>query len=271
LGKIRTVLSLIRGNLIGDFSRRRLKMFSESVTSNFCRPNKVKSVCIIIPCYGHARFLKQTLYSIENQSVLPDEVIFIDDCSPDNTNSVLKQLIKKSKIAKLIKFIENKKNLGQALSINEGLSKSTSDLIVILNDDDFLLSYTVKTILDEFNKNKSIYLLGSSSLEIKSVDDAIKMTQPKLTKVLPNLNIKLPSDSLNYKRYNDINMCHSGTSFFRKAALAMGGYASKENRIANFSDRDFQLKFNSVFSIGLWDIPFCFYRTDSSVDAGKNS
>lgn len=46
-------------------------------------------VSLIVPVYNCSRFLGQSLESIENQSYRPLEVILYDDCSPDDSRSVI--------------------------------------------------------------------------------------------------------------------------------------------------------------------------------------
>ena len=87
------------------------------------------------------------------------------------------------------------------------------------------------------------------------------------------LDIRQPADSFAYERYNDLNMTHSASCFRRDAWKAVGGYYSDaRRRIVPFSDRDFQLRVNALFPVGVSPtVAFSFWRTYSSVDAGRNS
>lgn len=55
------------------------------------RPERIKSISVIVPCYNHSKYLKDALNSILNQTRLPDEVILIDDNSTDSTLQVLQR------------------------------------------------------------------------------------------------------------------------------------------------------------------------------------
>ena len=48
-------------------------------------------VSVIIPNYNHARYLKQRLDSVFNQTYQNFEVIFLDDCSTDNSLEIIEQ------------------------------------------------------------------------------------------------------------------------------------------------------------------------------------
>jgi cellulose synthase/poly-beta-1,6-N-acetylglucosamine synthase-like glycosyltransferase len=46
---------------------------------------------VIIPNYNHARYLKQRLDSVFNQTYQNFEVIFLDDCSTDNGLEIIER------------------------------------------------------------------------------------------------------------------------------------------------------------------------------------
>lgn len=48
-------------------------------------------VSVIIPNYNHARYLEQRLESVFNQTYQNFEVIFLDDCSTDNSVELVKE------------------------------------------------------------------------------------------------------------------------------------------------------------------------------------
>ena len=89
------------------------------------------SVSVIVPAYGHAEFILQTLDSIFAQTFTDYEVIVINDGSPDDTSVVLAPLVKSGKI----RYVEQS-NQGVAAARNLGISISVGDFIALLDDDD---------------------------------------------------------------------------------------------------------------------------------------
>jgi hypothetical protein len=87
------------------------------------------------------------------------------------------------------------------------------------------------------------------------------------------IDLRTPNQVKGYRGYNDINMTHSGSSFYKSAWKVIGGYYSdKSKRLVHFSDRDFQLRMNALFPVALSNItPLSCWRNDSSVDQGVNS
>jgi len=275
---MRTLKRIVTGV---EIPRRKLAEFAareKPAAGSIVRPGSCTSLGLVIPCFGHARYLADMFASIAHQTRLPDRVIFVDDASPDDSSVQLERLISglPQEIGQRFTVLENTRNLGQAASLNHGISKAECDLIMILNDDDYLLHDAVQVMLDLFGRNPQLVLIGGHSLHFRGADGlpALPKTISEfLGTSLPQLDIRSPEDALTYRTYNDLNMSHSGSCFLKSAWSAVGGYQPvKSRRIVPFSDRDFQLRINALFPIGISStLPFACWRADSSVDAGRDS
>ena len=247
---------------------------SQKVSTNHPNNNKIS---IVIPCYKHGVYLKKCLESILKQTKKPDEIIFVNDFSDDDTLNIIEKFYKENNNIYKITIINNKKNLGQAASINLGVTQSHSSYIMILNDDDYLCDKAVETIMYLFLKHKELSMIGSTCIqfskneELSGSQKIIPFTEDNLESV--KLTIHTPSLVKHYKNYNDLNMTHSGMTFTKEAWKTVGGYISnKKDRLVKFSDRDFQLRIALLFPVGVsLKTPFSFWRTNSSVDSGLNS
>jgi cellulose synthase/poly-beta-1,6-N-acetylglucosamine synthase-like glycosyltransferase len=190
MGFRRIARLIISGLGIREVSQRKLRKFEKNLSSlkNVKRKNKFSTIAVVVPCYGHEKYLKQAFDSIYAQKRPFDEVIFVVDSSPDNSLQLLKTLKKKNNVD--CKIILNKENLGQAKSINVGVENSSSDVIMILNDDDCLVDTASKVSLDQFNKYKNIYLLGGGAKSITVEDNLINFEKLKFIhlKGLKNIN-----------------------------------------------------------------------------------
>ena len=56
-------------------------------------------VSIIVPNYNHEKYLKQRLDSIFNQTYSNFEVILLDDCSSDSSQTILLEYAKNPKVS----------------------------------------------------------------------------------------------------------------------------------------------------------------------------
>lgn len=100
------------------------------------------SVSVIIPCYDSESTISSCLESIFFQTVLPDEIIIIDDNSKDKTLSEIELLKEKSPIK--IKTLKNDKNKGPGYCRNKGWEAAESNYIAFLDSDDIWVKDKLK-------------------------------------------------------------------------------------------------------------------------------
>ena len=90
-------------------------------------------VSIIMPSYNTAKYIGESIRSVQNQTYENWELIIIDDCSTDNSEEILK---KYSLEDNRICYLKNEKNSGAAVSRNRGLRKAKGKWIAFLDSDD---------------------------------------------------------------------------------------------------------------------------------------
>ncbi|MFV5691257.1 glycosyltransferase [Flavobacterium sp. LT1R49] len=113
-------------------------------------------VTIICLCYNQEKYVLESLFSVINQDYPDVELIIVDDCSTDNSKSVIKKwAINFPKI----QFIANKTNLGSTKSFNKALKKAKGEYIIDLAADDVLLHNSVTSQINAF-KNTTYKNLG---------------------------------------------------------------------------------------------------------------
>jgi glycosyltransferase involved in cell wall biosynthesis len=96
--------------------------------------NSIK-VSIIVPVYKTEPYLRKCLDSLINQTLREIEVICINDCSPDNSLTMLKEYEKKDDRVKIIDF---KKNKGVQAARNTGMSIAKGEYIGFCDSDDYI-------------------------------------------------------------------------------------------------------------------------------------
>ena len=93
-------------------------------------------VSIITPNYNAALFIAETIKSVQNQTYTNWELIIVDDCSTDNSVSIIKDFQKKDA---RIKLIELNKNVGPAIVRNEGIKIAKGTYLTFIDSDDIWL------------------------------------------------------------------------------------------------------------------------------------
>lgn len=97
--------------------------------------NTSLSYSVVIPCFNSEKTITNAVESIIKQTVLPYEIIIVDDYSTDNSyNTALKCKKKFSSVS--ITIIKLHKNFGPAFARNLGIKSSSTDLIAFLDADD---------------------------------------------------------------------------------------------------------------------------------------
>ena len=119
-------------------------------------------ISVIIPTYDNNEMLKNLLDKLDTQSVLPDEVIIIED-GPADTQEIITNGNYFFKTTK----IKHETNIGVNASWNEGINHSKGEFICILNDDIMISNEFIRKTLDTFNKDalNGIVVYRKSSLE----------------------------------------------------------------------------------------------------------
>lgn len=88
-------------------------------------------VSIIMPNYNCAKFIKATIESVINQTYSNWEILFVDDCSTDNSIEIVKNFNDDR-----IQIFCNEKNSGAAVSRNKALREAKGRWIAFLDSDD---------------------------------------------------------------------------------------------------------------------------------------
>jgi undecaprenyl-phosphate 4-deoxy-4-formamido-L-arabinose transferase len=96
----------------------------------------MKLVSFVIPCYRSANTIGGVVQEInQTMAAMPEyehEIVLVNDCSPDNTFQVLKEL---AAAHSNITAVDLAKNFGQHAAIMSGLSHTSGDYVVCLDDD----------------------------------------------------------------------------------------------------------------------------------------
>lgn len=90
-------------------------------------------VSIIMPSYNCGKYVEQTIRSVQAQTHQNWEIIFVDDCSPDDTVRLVSELLEKDS---RIKLYQNHRNSGAAVSRNYALREAKGRWIAFLDSDD---------------------------------------------------------------------------------------------------------------------------------------
>lgn len=92
-------------------------------------------ISVVIPSYNGANSIARALDSIRDQTLLPVEVIVVDDASTDNTLEIVEHW-QASFISIALRIITQPINHGTAVARNIGWDQARGDFVAFLDDDD---------------------------------------------------------------------------------------------------------------------------------------
>ena len=128
-------------------------------------------VSIIMPAYNAEKTVVQAINSVTGQTFRDFELIVIDDCSKDNTLSVIKKLAKEDE---RIVLLRNEKNSGVSQTRNYGISMAQGELIAFLDSDDMWREDKLEKQLEIFEKYDNAVISYTASSFINNEGNPYK-------------------------------------------------------------------------------------------------
>ena len=132
-------------------------------------------ISVLMASHNGARFIRQSLDSILNQTFSDFELIVINDASTDDTSAILDEY--KCRDSR-IRVYSNSENKGLTYSLNEALKKVSADsrYICRMDDDDICEPTRLEKQIDFLDSHREIGIVGSNAVIID--DSALKHPQP---------------------------------------------------------------------------------------------
>ena len=148
-----------------------------------------KKISIVNPCYNEESNVEMMYQEVKNQmKKFPDlayEHIFIDNCSTDNTEKILKNIAKKDK---RVKCIFNLKNYGPSRSASFAYYQATGDAIIGLASDFQDPPELIETFIKEWKKGNKLVLGQRKKTESNKIIEFVRIIYYKIINNLSENN-----------------------------------------------------------------------------------
>lgn len=113
--------------------------------------NQVK-VSVIMPMYNVSKVIKRAIESLYAQTLSGIELIFVDDCSKDDTLDTLKALLPQKEGVQ-VKIVRHTENRGVAVARNTGLEHATGEYIYYVDADDYIEPNTLDKLYSKAHES----------------------------------------------------------------------------------------------------------------------
>jgi len=137
------------------------------------KKNKIINISIIIPIYKVEAYIERCIKSVATQEGIGSaynlECILVDDCTPDKSMEIAKEIIKPYKNINFI-CLQHEISKGCSVSRNTGLEHASGEYIMFIDSDDYILPNCLKSFTDEIIQNPTIDMVIGSTIINKKTD-----------------------------------------------------------------------------------------------------
>lgn len=116
----------------------------------------MKSVSIIIPIYGVENYIEKCARSIFEQTYTNIDIIFVNDCTPDNSITILKSVLehypKQKEKTRILSYPCNK---GLSGARKFGLENAHGDYVLQIDSDDYIAPNMVEVMVQKAEKENA--------------------------------------------------------------------------------------------------------------------
>lgn len=169
-------------------------------------------VTVLITAYNEEEKIERCIDSIFNQSFQNFEILLINDGSTDNTDDIVKRIVKEKDINKKIRYV-NRENCGRIVSLNEGIFSAKGKYIAIQDADDYSLPDRLKKQVEFLENNPDIDVLGTAYIRYDSIRNE------KYVRTYPLCDREIKQEMCKY-----IPICQGSMMVRTEMICSVGGY-----------------------------------------------
>ena len=169
------------------------------------------TVSVIIPVYNAERYLRAAIESVLTQTVLPFEIIVVDDGSTDASGTVARRFVPNVRVV-------TQPNEGPAAARNCGVSLARGDYLAFLDADDLWVDNKLQRQLHALTTNPALAMVFGQVEQFYSSELSQQATLPDLG------------------QRHLLAGIHVGAMLIRRAAFARIGLFDPQWQVAEFME-----------------------------------
>jgi glycosyltransferase involved in cell wall biosynthesis len=134
-------------------------------------------VFVLMPTFNIEAYIPKAIESVMAQTYTDWELLILDDCSTDNTSTIVEPYLKKDA---RIKFLKNEHNLGMLANWNLGITFCQSPYFAKLDGDDYWHPEMIAKALNVLEQDEATVLVFSKYVNIDGSGRLLEGTTSEL-------------------------------------------------------------------------------------------
>lgn len=142
----------------------------------------MKKVSVLIPVYNVENFVQRCAESIFRQNYDNLDVVFVDDCSPDNSIQRINDTLQDYPNRKnQVRIVKHKENRGLAAARNTGVDAAIGDYLMHVDSDDYLDEAAISQCVELLEKEAAdVVVFGVNHVyPNKTITNIVNVPQSK--------------------------------------------------------------------------------------------
>lgn len=166
-------------------------------------------ISVLMPVYNAAKYIREAIESILQQTLTEFEFVIIDDGSTDESAQIIR-----SYTDPRIRLIQNEKNIGITATLNEGIQLASCELIARMDADDISYPERLEKQYGYFQRHPECVLLSNAVRYISATKEQAR-------------NVYFNNDFIYYELIYTCKINHPVVMFRKSVVLREGGYQTK--------------------------------------------
>ena len=197
--------------------------------------SQAPKISIVMPMYNVEKYIKQSLESILNQTFNQYEVIIIDDCSTDNSISIVEKMTAKFN-GKLQLIKRSKNSAAPGILRNIGIGLSQGKYLLFMDSDDVITKTALEELYKAAEETQADVLHEEKFLITKDRSEELTNSTPLI--------------SISWERKDENGFVTKNTTISENIVDRLQRYSQGQfywNTWSKLFKRDFMIKNNIVF------------------------
>jgi len=169
-------------------------------------------ISLILTTYNGSKYIVPLINSIFSQTRRPDEVLIFDDCSSDNTISLINKFIEENHLENTWKCEINSENKGYEKNFFDGMCLAKGDIVFFCDQDDIWYKNKISKCMEIFESINNVSVLCTDN------DFLIQKSGKKKSNNKKTLNLKKIYRHAPYSQNQIEKVEFSADNFYHKAS-----------------------------------------------------